>query len=51
MGDSLPGTLMNHRAKFGAAIYMLGGEICNRPNKQKTQTVNDIHTLPIGICG
>jgi len=49
MCDSL---LMNRRAKFDAASFILGGEIRNRTNEQKNrQTVNDIHTLPIGMCG
>ena len=34
MGDSLPGTQMNSRAKFDAASFILGGEICNRTNKR-----------------
>jgi len=61
MGDSLPKTPMNHRAKFDAASFILDGEIRNRTNTQNynnnkqtnKQTVNDIiiHTLPIGMCG
>jgi len=34
MGDSLPWTPMNRRAKFDAASFILGGEIRNRTNKQ-----------------
>jgi len=34
MGDSLPWTPMNHRAKFDADSFILGGEIRNRTNKQ-----------------
>ena len=34
---------MNHRAKYDAASFIVGGEICNRTN---TQTVNDI-SIPI----
>jgi len=34
MGDSLPWMPMNHRAKFDAASFVLGGEIRNRTNKQ-----------------
>jgi len=50
MGDSLPWTPTNRRAKFDAASFMLGEEIRNRTNKQAckqkhTQTVNDISTL------
>jgi len=33
MGDSLPRTSMNHRAKFDAARFISGGEIRNRTNK------------------
>ena len=52
-GDSLPWTPMNHRAKFYAASFILGGEIRNRTNKQTNthtythtqwRTVNDIST-------
>ena len=32
-GDFLPRTPMNHRAKFDAAWFILGGEIRNRTNK------------------
>jgi len=34
MGNSLPRTPMNRRAKFDAVSFMLGGEIRNRTNKQ-----------------
>jgi len=34
MGDSLPCTPMNRRAKFDAARFILGGEIRNCTNKQ-----------------
>jgi len=34
MGDSLPWTPMNHRAKFDAASFTLGREICNRTKNQ-----------------
>jgi len=44
MGDFLSRTPMNHRAKFDAASFVLAGEIRNRTNKQKTQTVTDIFT-------
>jgi len=33
MGDSLPRTPLNHRAKFDAASFILAGEIRNRTNK------------------
>jgi len=33
MGDSLPWTPMNRRAKFDAASFILAGEIRNRTNK------------------
>ena len=42
---------MNHRAKFDAASFILGGEILNRTNKQKTNSNRYIHTLLIGMCG
>jgi len=35
MGDSLPRTPTNRRAKFDAASFILGGEICNRTNRKK----------------
>jgi len=35
-GDSMPWTPMNCRAKRDAASFILGGEIRNRKNKQKT---------------
>jgi len=47
MCDSLPWTTTNHRAKFDAASFILGGKIRNHTNKQtnkNTQTVNDIST-------
>jgi len=48
MGDSLPGTPINRRAKFDADSFILGGEIRNRTNKQTNkQTVN----MPTGVCG
>jgi len=37
MGDSLPRTPMNRRAKFDASSFILDGEIRNRTNTQKTQ--------------
>jgi len=61
MGDSLPWTPMNRRAKFDTARFILAGEIRNRTNTHThpyTQTTNTqtnskryIHTLPIGMCG
>jgi len=54
MWDSLPRTSMNHRAKFDAASFILGREICNCTNKQtnKKHTIctRYIHTLLIGMC-
>jgi len=50
MGDSLPWTPMNRRAKCDAASFILGGEIRNRTNKH-TNSKRYIHTLPIGVCG
>jgi len=49
MEDSLPWTPTNRHAKCDAASFMLGEEIRNRTNTQKT--VTDIHTLLIGMCG
>jgi len=53
IGDSLPWTPMNRRAKFDAASLTLGGEIRNRTNKQTNkhkQTVNDKSTLCLSAC-
>jgi len=52
MGDSLPWTPMNRRAKFDAASNILGGEIHNRTNKQtkNRQTVTDISTPRLSAC-
>jgi len=50
MGDSLPWTPMNRRAKYDAASFILGEEIRNRTNTQ-TNSNRNTHTLPIGICG
>jgi len=54
MEDSLSRTPINRRAKFGAASFILGGEIRNRTNKQNynknKQTVNDISTLCLSSC-
>jgi len=48
MGDSLPWMPMNCRAKFDAASFILGGEICNRTNEQThKQAVTDISTLTV----
>ena len=44
---------MNHRAKFDAASFMLGREICNYTNthtKTNKQTVTDISTLCLLAC-
>jgi len=48
MGESLPRTPMNHRAKFDAARFILGGAICtvqtHTKNKQQNKkTVIDPH--------
>ena len=53
MGDFLPWTPMNRHAKFDAACFILGGEICNRTNKQTKQNCRNryIHTLSVGMCG
>jgi len=47
IGDSLPRTPLNYRAKFHAASFILAGEIRNRTNKK--QTVNDICTRHVWI--
>jgi len=43
---------MNHRAKFEAASFILGGEIRNRTVRTniKTQTVTDISTPCLSAC-
>jgi len=35
MGNFLPRTPLNHRAKYDAASFILAGEIRNSTNKQK----------------
>jgi len=37
MGDFLPRTPMIRLAKFDAAIFIIGGEIRNRTNKQTNE--------------
>ena len=44
LGDSLPCTPMNHRAKFDTASFILAGESRNRTNTKTNKTVNDIST-------
>ena len=46
VGYSLPRTPMNHRAKFDAASFIVGGKIRNRTNTHTRThtTVNDIST-------
>ena len=55
IGDSLPKTPINHRAKFEAASFILAREIRNRTNKhtrkKKTNSKRYIHVMPIGMCG
>jgi len=54
MGDFLPWTPMNRRAKFYVDSFILAKEIRNRTNKQTNKQTNSkryIHTLPIGMCG
>jgi len=41
---------LGRRAKFDAASFILAGEIRNC-TKTKLQTVTDIHTLLISMCG
>ena len=54
MRDSLPRTLKNHRAKFDAASFIVGGEIRNRTNTKNKQTnkniVKDISTPCLTEC-
>jgi len=53
MGDSLPRTPTNHRAKFDAASFILVGQIRNRNNthtSKHTRTVNDISTFCLWVC-
>jgi len=40
---------MNHRAKFDAASFIVGGEICNHKKSDK-QTVNNISTPCLSAC-
>jgi len=54
MGDSLPRMPINWHAKFDAASFILGGEICNHTKWQNYKQTNSnryIHTLPISMCG
>jgi len=51
MGDSLPWTPLNRRAKFDAASFILGTEIRNRTNTHTKGSNSYIHTLHIGMCG
>ena len=51
VGESLPRTPMNRRAKFDAASFILGGEIPKRTNKHThKQTVTDISTPCLSAC-
>jgi len=52
MGDFLPWMPMNRREKFDAASFILGAEIRNRTNTQKTntQTLTDISTPCLSAC-
>jgi len=57
MCDSLPWTPVNRRAKFDAASFIFGGEICNYTThthmklQKQTNSERYNHTLPIGMCG
>jgi len=42
MCDSLPKMLMNHRAKFDAASFVVGGEFHNPKNTQNYKETNKI---------
>jgi len=50
MGDSLPWTSMNRRAKFDAASFILGGKIRNRTNTHEKNTVTDVSTPCLSAC-
>jgi len=51
MGNSLPWTPMNRRAKCDAAIIIFGGQIRNRTNTQNyKQTVTDVSTPCLSAC-
>jgi len=51
MGDSLPMTPMNQRAKFDAASFIFAGEIRSHTDKKhKKQTVNDISAPCLSAC-
>jgi len=43
MGDTLPRTPMNHRAKLDAASFILGGEIRNRTNTRNYKNIKQIY--------
>jgi len=51
MGDSLPWTPMNRRAKFDAASFNLGGEIRNRQTNKQTHTKNSKRHSRQARCG
>jgi len=50
MGDSLPWTPMNRRAKFDATSFILSEEIHNHTNKKHANSNRYIHILPVGMC-
>jgi len=50
IGDSQRWTPVNRRIKYDADSFILGGEIRNRTNTQKTQTVTDISTPCLTAC-
>jgi len=55
MGDSLPWTPMNSRAKYDAANFILGREIVTVQNythkiTKNKQTVNNISTPCLSAC-
>jgi len=49
MGDSLPWTPMNRRAKFDAASFILGVTVQSH-TKTNEQTVTDISTPCLSAC-
>jgi len=45
MGNSLPRTPMNRPAKYGAASFILGGEVRNRTNTQNHEKATKEKTI------
>ena len=51
IGDSLPRTEVNHRAKFDAASFILATIQTNKQTDRQTNSKRYVHLLPIGMCG